>query len=195
MMKKAVFIDKDGTLIKNVPYNVDTNLIQFEENVVGALKLLRKCGYELIIVSNQSGIAFSYFSEDDVKQVFQFIEKQLQQEGVQLNGFYYCPHHTQGTNRLYTKTCYCRKPMPGMLLQAARELDIDLELSWMIGDILDDTEAGNRAGCRTILLNNGNETEWVEANNRRPTFMVSNWKEATAVIIQHAKEVTSVEHV
>jgi D-glycero-D-manno-heptose 1,7-bisphosphate phosphatase len=85
--------------------------------------------------------------------------------------------------------------LPGMLLQAAMDLDINLESSWMIGDILDDTEAGNRAGCKTILLNNGNETEWDLANNRRPSFMCSNWKEAAALIIQNAKQVTSVEQV
>jgi D,D-heptose 1,7-bisphosphate phosphatase len=194
-MTKAIFIDKDGTLIKNVPYNVNINLIQFEEHVADALQLLQAAGYQLIIITNQPGIAFSYYTEEAVQQVYQFLQKALLQQGVQLNGFYYCPHHRQGSNRLYTRECNCRKPLPGMLLQAATELDLDLENSWMIGDILDDTEAGNRAGCRTILLNNGNETEWVLANNRRPTYMCSNWKEAAAIIIQHAKPVTSVEHV
>lgn len=194
-MKKAIFIDKDGTLIKNVPYNVNTNLIQFEEHVVAALQLLQAAGYQLIIVTNQPGIAFSYYTEDDVQRVYQFLTNELLQQGVQLNGFYYCPHHNQGSNPSYANACNCRKPLPGMLLQAATDLDINLESSWMIGDILDDTEAGNRAGCKTILLNNGHETEWELANNRRPGFMCSNWKEAAAIIIQNAKTVTSVEHV
>jgi D-glycero-D-manno-heptose 1,7-bisphosphate phosphatase len=194
-MTRAIFIDKDGTLIKNVPYNVNTNLIQFEEHVTDALQLLQAAGYQLIIITNQPGVAFSYYSEEAVQRVYQFLQNELSQQGIQLNGFYYCPHHRQGSNRSYTRECYCRKPLPGMLLQAATDHDIDLENSWMIGDILDDTEAGNRAGCRTILLNKGNETEWELGNNRRPTFMCSNWKEAAAIIIQQVKSVTSVEQV
>jgi D-glycero-D-manno-heptose 1,7-bisphosphate phosphatase len=194
-MKKAIFIDKDGTLIKNVPYNVNTNLIQFEDEVVPALQLLQAAGFQLIIISNQPGIAFSYFSEEEVQRVFTFLQDHLQQQGVQLNGYYYCPHHAQGSNRPYAQICNCRKPLPGLLLQAAMDHDINLEHSWMVGDILDDTEAGNRAGCKTILLNNGNETEWELDNNRRPTYVCSTWHQAAEIIIQYAKEVSSVEHV
>jgi len=193
-MKKAVFIDKDGTLIKDVPYNVNTNLIQFEEHAVTALQLLQTNNYQLIIISNQPGVAFAYFSEADVRRVFRFIKKELLQQGVQLNGYYYCPHHTEGVNQ-YAKACYCRKPLPGLILKAAMEMDIDLEHSWMIGDILHDVEAGNRAGCTTILLNNGHETEWVLDNNRQPDHMCSNWHDAAAIIIKYAKELTCVEHV
>jgi D-glycero-D-manno-heptose 1,7-bisphosphate phosphatase len=193
-MKKAVFIDKDGTLIKNVPYNVNTKLITFEEQVIPALRLLQSNDYQLIIVSNQPGIAFSYFSEEDVQRVYQFIVTRLQLQGIQLNGFYYCPHHTEGSNPTYAKPCYCHKPMPGLLLEAAMEMDIDLESSWMIGDILHDCEAGNRAGCATILLNTGNETEWVLNNNRRPNYVCSSWSEAAGIIIQYANAKASVEH-
>jgi len=194
-MNKAVFIDKDGTLIKDVPYNVNTSLIQFEEHAIEALRSLQAYGFQLIIVSNQPGIAFSYFTEEQVQQVFQFIEKKLAEQGVVLNGYYYCPHHIQGNQPAYAKACYCRKPMPGMLLQAAMERDINLEQSWMIGDILNDTEAANRAGCTSILLNNGNETEWVLGESRRPGFVCDNWIEAAAIIIEHVKATTSVEQV
>jgi D,D-heptose 1,7-bisphosphate phosphatase len=194
-MKKAVFIDKDGTLIKDVPYNVNTNLIIFEEGIVPALQQLQALGYLLIIVSNQPGIAFSYYSEQDVQRVFEFIAGQLQQYDIQLNGFYYCPHHIQGSNREYAKPCYCRKPLPGMLLKAAMELDIDLENSWMIGDILNDCEAGNRAGCTTILLNVGNETEWEMEHNRRPRFICNTWGDAVTIIIQQANANAGVERV
>ncbi|MFL5746160.1 MAG: D-glycero-alpha-D-manno-heptose-1,7-bisphosphate 7-phosphatase [Niastella sp.] len=194
-MKKAVFIDKDGTLIKNVPYNVDTRLITFEEQVIPALRLLQSNGYQLIIISNQPGIAFGYFSEEAIQQVYQFIATRLLLQGIELNGFYYCPHHVEGTNRPYAKACYCRKPMPGLLLKAAMDIDIDLESSWMIGDILHDCEAGNRAGCATILLNTGNETEWVLNNNRRPDYVCSSWSEAAGIIIQYANAKASVERV
>jgi D,D-heptose 1,7-bisphosphate phosphatase len=194
-MKKAVFIDKDGTLIKDVPYNVNTNQITFEEGIVPALQQLQTQGYQLIIVTNQPGIAFSYYSEADVERVYAFIFNQLLQYGIQLNGFYYCPHHLKGNRPQYAKACYCRKPMPGMLLKAAMDLDIDLENSWMIGDILNDCEAGNRAGCTTILLNVGNETEWEMAHNRRPNFICHTWGDAVAIILQQANTNAGVEQV
>ncbi|WP_205511282.1 D-glycero-alpha-D-manno-heptose-1,7-bisphosphate 7-phosphatase [Longitalea arenae] len=194
-MNRAVFIDKDGTLIKDVPYNVNTSLIEFEEHAIEALQLLQAFGFQLIIISNQPGIAFSYFTEEDIHQVFRFIENKLLENGVRLNGYYYCPHHAEGDRAPFAKACYCRKPLPGMLLQAAMEMDIDLESSWMIGDILHDAEAGNRAGCTSILLNNGNETEWVLTDSRRPAFVCENWKDAAAIIIEHAKARASVEHV
>jgi D-glycero-D-manno-heptose 1,7-bisphosphate phosphatase len=194
-MKKAVFIDKDGTLIKDIPYNVNTSLITFEEYAVAALRILQACDFELVLISNQPGVAFSYYPEEAVQEVFRFLKNTLQERGVHLTGYYYCPHHPQGSCEPYAKTCYCRKPLPGMLLQAAKELDIDLQLSWMIGDILHDAEAGNRAGCKTILLNNGNETEWELSRNSQPTHICTNWKEAVAIIVQYAKDNKSVEHV
>lgn len=192
-MKKAIFIDKDGTLIKNVPYNVDTRLIEFEAHAIDALKAFQACGYELVIISNQPGIALEYFTEAEVLRVGRYISNRLEEQGVQLTGFYFCPHHAEGKQEHLRQTCYCRKPMPGLLLKAANELNIDLELSWMIGDILDDTEAGNRAGCKTILLNNGNETEWVLSKNRRPSYTCANWLEASAIIVQYANQVACVE--
>jgi D-glycero-D-manno-heptose 1,7-bisphosphate phosphatase len=181
-MKKAVFIDKDGTLIKNIPWNVNTQLIEFEDNAIASLQLLQESGYQLVLISNQPGIALGYFSEEAVIQVFKYLEGSLYQRGIQLNGFYYCPHDVQGIHQPYSKACYCRKPLPGLLLKAAMELDINLEQSWMIGDILNDTEAGNRAGCKTILLNNGNETEWELTVNRQPAYICKNWKDAAGVI-------------
>jgi D-glycero-D-manno-heptose 1,7-bisphosphate phosphatase len=194
-MKKAVFIDKDGTLIKDIPYNVNTDLIEFEDNAIAALRLLQDCGYQLILISNQPGIALGYFSEEEVRQVFQYMQDRLHQHGIILDGYYYCPHDVHGVRLSYAKACYCRKPMPGMLLKAAMEHDVDPELSWMIGDILNDVEAGNRAGCRTILLNNGNETEWHLNSNRQPSYTCNNWKDAAGIIAQYAKETTSVEQV
>jgi D,D-heptose 1,7-bisphosphate phosphatase len=183
-MKKAIFIDKDGTLIKDIPYNINTSLIQFEDHAIASLQLLQQSGYQLVLISNQPGVALGYFSEEEVVQVFQYLTIELQQKGVLLNGWYYCPHSTQGIRLPYVKACYCRKPMPGLLLRAAMELDIDLEQSWMIGDILHDTEAGNRAGCKTIILNNGNETEWELTVNRHPSYICRNWKDATDIINQ-----------
>lgn len=188
-MRKAVFLDKDGTLIKNVPYNVDPAKIYLEPFAAEALKLLQNNAYELFVVSNQGGVALGYFNEADLLPVNDAIEKLLNNNGVHgvhdvhLNAFYYCTHLKNGTVTAFAKDCECRKPKPGLLLQAAREHRINLLRSWMIGDILDDVEAGKSAGCKTILLNNGNETEWVLYENRKPDFIVNNLKEAAALIL------------
>jgi D,D-heptose 1,7-bisphosphate phosphatase len=181
-MNKAVFIDKDGTLIKNVSYNVNVDLIEFEPFAFEALKLLQRVGYLLVIVTNQPGIAFEYFTEKELGNVHTHIRNALQQKGIILNGFYFCPHHISGKLQAYAIACNCRKPKPGLLLKAADDMNIDLENSWMIGDILNDVEAGNKAGCKTILINNNNETEWQLNELRKPGFLVDNWLHASRII-------------
>jgi len=192
-MNKAVFLDKDGTLIKDVPYNVNPALITLEPYAPQALKQLQELGYLLIVVSNQPGIALGYFSEADVQGVFLAICKMLRRHGVRLDGFYYCPHDINGKQWPYVVNCNCRKPGPGMLLKAAAEYDIDLSQSWMIGDILHDVEAGNRAGCKTILLNKGHETEWDMSEKRIPSHMAPDWREAAEFIISRTKQNYRVE--
>ena len=177
-----MFIDKDGTLITDIPYNVNPELLKFEDGVIEGLRTLQDAGFLLIVVSNQAGIAYGYFSEAELFTIRKKMEEVLQLNGITLNGFYFCPHHPSGTLREYTKTCDCRKPEPGMLIQAAKEFDIDITHSWMIGDILHDVEAGNKAGCRSILINNGNETEWVLDVNRQPEFITSGFLQAAFYI-------------
>jgi D-glycero-D-manno-heptose 1,7-bisphosphate phosphatase len=179
---KAVFLDKDGTLIENVPYNVDPSKIKLAEGAAEALKLLHGEGYRLIVVSNQSGVARGLFKERDLKVVEEYLKKLLAKAGVSLSGFYYCPHHPDGRLRDYAVPCICRKPRPGMLFQAARDHEINLASSWIVGDILDDVEAGRRAECNTILLNNGNETEWTLTPYRRPHYTAPNLLEAARII-------------
>ncbi|MDB5119093.1 MAG: hydrolase, HAD-superfamily, subfamily [Sphingobacteriales bacterium] len=182
-MNKAIFIDKDGTLIPDVPYNVNPDLIHLELNCVEGLKRLQNAGYLLVIISNQSGVARGYFKEDALAEVEMKLKSILTNENIQLNGFYYCPHHTEGTVSPYSIECLCRKPLPGLILKAAEELSIDLKHSWMIGDILNDIEAGNRAGCKTILIDNGNETEWLINDYRVPYFRVKDINQAADKIL------------
>lgn len=182
-MNKTVFLDKDGTLIKDVSYNVNPALIEFEPYAFEALKMLQQKGFLLIMVTNQPGIALEYFSEEELQQVHLYIKNILQQQGILLNGFYYCPHHISGKLQKYSIACNCRKPQPGLLLKAAEDLQIDLSHSWMIGDILNDIEAGKRAGCKTILINNGNETEWIINDLRKPDFMVEDLLQAAEIIL------------
>jgi D-glycero-D-manno-heptose 1,7-bisphosphate phosphatase len=111
-----------------------------------------------------------------------------EEAGVTISGFYYCPHHPQGSVAKYAVTCECRKPNPGMLLRAADELQINLSDAWMVGDILNDVEAGNRAGCRTILIDNGNETEWKTGLYREPDFKAADLRESAEIILSYLKE-------
>jgi histidinol-phosphate phosphatase family protein len=165
-LKPAVFIDKDGTLIDNVPYNIDPQKIVLARGAGPALKMLQDLGFALIVVTNQPGVARGLIAEAALLGVKARLDALLLPHGVRLSGFRYCPHS-------HETRCTCRKPMPGMLTDAAREHDIALRDSWMIGDILDDVEAGKRAGCRSVLIDNGNETEWVMSAWRVPDVRVS----------------------
>jgi D-glycero-D-manno-heptose 1,7-bisphosphate phosphatase len=182
MRAKAVFLDKDGTLVEDIPYNVHPDLIRPVEGIGKSLRLLHSAGYQLIVVSNQSGVARGYFTEDDLLPTERWLRWIFTAAGASLAGFYYCPHHPQGKVGRYAVDCTCRKPKPGMLYQAAQELGIDLADSWMVGDILDDMEAGNRAGCRTVLIHNNHENEWDMSPWRRPDFVVSDLPSAARLI-------------
>jgi D,D-heptose 1,7-bisphosphate phosphatase len=184
-MNAAIFIDKDGTLIHDIPYNVDPDLIALQDNSVEGLKMLCDSGCKLIVISNQSGVACGYFSEEDLYIVEEKLRSLLEPIAIKLSGFYFCPHYEKGIIHEYAVACYCRKPMPGMLLHAAEVNDIDLSASWMIGDILNDVEAGNRAGCKTILIDNGNETEWLTGEFRTPAMICHNINEAADCILNH----------
>jgi D-glycero-D-manno-heptose 1,7-bisphosphate phosphatase len=180
---KAIFIDKDGTLITDVPYNVDTDKIRLSTNCLTGLRRLKNEGYLLVVISNQSGVARGYFKEQELPAVEQKINALLAEGQITLDGFYYCPHHPEGYVNGYAFDCDCRKPMPGLLLKAAGEMRINLKASWMIGDILNDVEAGNRAGCKTILIDNGNETEWLSGEWRIPWANVKSIDEAAEYIL------------
>src|SRR5436190_22093397 len=180
--RKAVFIDKDGTLIPNIPYNIDPGRITIEDETIEGLRILKDEGFLFIVISNQSGIAKGYFKEMDLEQVWNKISALLQKHEISIDAFYYCPHEPNGTVEQYAVECDCRKPLPGMILKAASQLKIDLSQSWMIGDILNDVEAGNRAGCSTILIDNGNETEWQMSEERTPAFIAGNILEAAVHI-------------
>ncbi|QJD79885.1 D-glycero-alpha-D-manno-heptose-1,7-bisphosphate 7-phosphatase [Spirosoma rhododendri] len=182
-MSKAVFLDKDGTLIVDVPYNVDPDQIVLYPDAGPALQRMQSAGYRLVVVSNQSGVARGYFAETALSAVWKRLTDLFAPFGVAFDGFYYCPHDSLGTTGADALACDCRKPKPGMLHRAALELNIDLAGSWMIGDILQDVEAGNRAGCRSILVDRGNETEWLNGPYRTPTIKVDSLLEAAGQLV------------
>ncbi|MDP8923554.1 MAG: HAD family hydrolase [Chloroflexota bacterium] len=181
--RAAVFLDKDGTLVEDVPYNVDPALIRLGSGAVEGLRLLHVAGYPLIVISNQSGVARGYFAEDALRAVEARLRELLGEAGVPLTGFYYCPHHPEGLVAEYARACECRKPLPGMILRAAHEHGIDVARSWFVGDILHDVEAAHRAGCRAVLLDNGNETEWELSPARTPDVVAPDLAEAARAIV------------
>lgn len=189
----AVFVDKDGTLIENIPYNVDSRRIRLMPGAGAALRLLQDHGYNVVVVSNQSGIARGYFVERDLVRVRSRIGQLLADEGVDLQGFYYCPHHPEGVVARYRMLCTCRKPAPGLLQLASGQLEIDLGASWMVGDILDDVEAGTRAGVRSVLLDAGGETEWRMGPKRQPNHVAHSWDEVAEQIL-HAGNLSQWQH-
>lgn len=184
-MNKAVFWDKDGTLIPDIPYNVDPTFITLYPDAGKSLARLRNAGFQLFIVSNQAGIAQGRFTEEALPAVWRQLSTLLKPFGAEPDGFYYCPHHPEGLVKRYAYPCDCRKPKPGLLVNAAREHQIDLKSSWMIGDILNDVEAGNQAGCRTILIDRGNETEWVLNPYRQPVARTYSVQEAVDYVLSN----------
>jgi D-glycero-D-manno-heptose 1,7-bisphosphate phosphatase len=168
---RAVFLDKDGTLVENIPHNVDPDRIALSRGAAEAVRTLAAHGFRLFVVSNQPGVALGLFEARQLDGV----EQRLREMLPELSGFYYCPHAPD-------QGCECRKPACGLLQRAARRHGLRLERSWMVGDILDDIEAGRRAGCRTVLVDNGNESEWRRTPEREPHFTASDLSHAAALI-------------
>ena len=174
--RPAIFIDRDGTLIEDVPDNVDPQHLRFTRDAIEGLMLLQAYGYALVVVTNQPGVGLGMFDDAALESLHAHMRAQLAEHGVVLAGVYACSHKPGAG-------CGCRKPEPGLLLRAAADLDLALERSWLIGDILDDVEAGCRAGCRTVLLDVGNETVWRDSPRRRPNLRAPTLFEAAREII------------
>ncbi len=181
-MKKAVFLDRDGTLIRNQHYGCDPDSIELLEGVPEGLGLLKGAGYSLVVVTNQSGIARGYFTEEQLRLMHRRLGELLEEQGAGIDGWYYCPHHPEGVVPEYAVACDCRKPGSGMVVRASAELGIDPSVSWLIGDILDDVEAGKRAGTRTVLLDVGAEGE-PDRPERSPDYVARSFLEAVRYIL------------
>jgi D-glycero-D-manno-heptose 1,7-bisphosphate phosphatase len=156
-MQRALFLDRDGTLVHPSHYPSQPEQLRLYPNIAVELQALQRKGLLLIVITNQSGIARGYFTEADLQRMHEYLKTQFAAQGVFLDALYHCPHHPDGIISELSFRCDCRKPQPGMLLRAAADHNIDLHHSWFVGDILDDVEAGNRAGCRTVLVDLGTE--------------------------------------
>ena len=155
--RKAVFLDRDGTMNTEVNYLHNPGDLELIPGTAEAVKLLNEAGFAVIVVTNQAGVARGYYTEADVEALHNYMNNLLKESGAAVDAFYYCPHHPEHGIGRYKMTCRCRKPGTGMFEAAARELPggIDRENSWMIGDKLIDTEAGHNFGIRSILVGTG----------------------------------------
>ncbi len=182
MDQTAVFLDRDGTIIEDTGYLGDPNDVKLLPGSAEAIRRLAQAGHVVVIVSNQSGVARGLFDEAAVSRVHARLETLLATEGAKLDGYYYCPYLSgaEVTVEAYRRDSDLRKPMPGMLHQASRELAIDLSRSWMVGDSRCDMEAGRRAGCRTILV--GCKLSDTEIRKAAPLHRVIDLREAAKII-------------
>ncbi len=150
--RPAVFLDRDGTLIDELGYLADPDGVKLYPGAARAAKRLSDAGFLVILITNQSGVARGFFSEDDLAHVHQRLAEDLARDGARLDGIYYCPHHPEAGEAPYRRACDCRKPLPGMVTNAAAEHGIDLSRSWMVGDAARDLLAGKAAGLSGLVL-------------------------------------------
>lgn len=187
-MDKAIFLDRDGVINEEV-----NNLYKIEDikiilGVPESLALFKKNGFKLFVVSNQPVIARGWATEEEIDKINNEINLQIKKEsGIEIDKFFFCPHHPNANLEKYRITCNCRKPNPGLILRAAEEFCIDLSQSWMIGDRTSDIEAGKRAGCKTILIQrdySNNKLQGTDYNeNSKPDFIVKDLKDSLEGIV------------
>lgn len=147
MKKRAVFLDRDGVVIKQCHYLKEPALVELERSVAAGIKKLHDAGFAVIVITNQSGVARGMFTLGEVEAIHDRIQELLKAENTAIDAFYTCPHHPD-----FDLDCDCRKPKPGMILRAARDFDLDLARSYMCGDKAADVECGNNASCRKSFL-------------------------------------------
>ena len=154
-MERAVFLDRDGVISEEVGYLDDSDRLRLIPQAAGAVKLLNQSGFKTIVITNQSGVALGYFSDDVLGDIHRKMEELLSEQGASLDGIYYCPHHPEGTVETYRRECDCRKPATALLVKAAGEHGIDVASSYLVGDKRSDMECAHRAGATGILVLTG----------------------------------------
>ena len=182
----AVFLDRDGTIIKEVNYLSQLQDVELLPRAAVAIAKLNQLRIPVILVSNQSGIARGKFSENFVKETHHYLQKILARDGAHLDDFFFCPHHPEAGIAPYRKICNCRKPAPGLLHEAAARHQLDLSKSYVIGDKLIDVELAQRVGGKGILVETGhgrNEIKKIEENKIRPDFIAPDLDKAVNWIL------------
>jgi len=187
MRNRAVFLDRDGTINKEVHHLSRIDQLRLLPGVGEAIKSLNAARFKVVVVTNQSAVARGIISGEELGDIHKTMKKRLMVKGALVDAVYYCPHHpTAGVGALGI-ICDCRKPQPGMLFQASADLNIALERSFMIGDTLTDLAAGRAAGCQTILVRTGYGAKAERQLNGRsfqPDHVTSDLLQAARWIIQ-----------
>jgi D,D-heptose 1,7-bisphosphate phosphatase len=185
MSGKAVFLDRDKTLIEDPGYISDPRDVKLLPGAEQAIRALHQAGFKVVVVTNQSGVARGLITVETLDEIHAELRRQLRAKDVHLDGLYYCPYHPDGTVEQFAAESELRKPRPGMLLQAASEMDLDLTSSWMVGDSARDIEAGIRAGCRTVRIRTRPATEEPRDDaSIQADFAVRNLVDAARVILR-----------
>jgi D-glycero-D-manno-heptose 1,7-bisphosphate phosphatase len=187
-MKPAVFVDRDGTLLEEAGYLDRLERLVLFPFAIDALRLLNRANYAVVIVTNQSGIARGMYGEPFVREAHTVMNTRIEEGGARVDGFYYCPHHPDATIAEFKRDCDCRKPSPGMLKAAARDLDLDLSRSFSVGDKWTDVAVGAAAGGRGILVRTGygRSTEVSLPPNVTPAAVEDNLIAAVAWILRQS---------
>lgn len=193
MSDKAIFLDRDDTLIEDPGYINSPEQVKLLDGVAEALIELKGLGYKLVVVTNQSAVARGIVTEKVLGAIHNRLKQLLAEKNAFLDGIYYCPYHPDGAVKKYRKESDFRKPKPGMLLKAAEEMDIDLGQSWCVGNSISDMKAGLRAGCKTILLDLPSHQQQLEPGQPRPDYKAVNIKEVVNIIKKHHRSSVEVE--
>lgn len=188
MKRRAVFIDRDGTISEEVGYINHPSRFRVFSYSAPAINLLNNAGWLAIVVTNQAGVARGYFSEAMIQAVHERLRQDLESNGARLDAIYYCAHHPSVGEPPYRLDCDCRKPKPGLVHRAAEELNIELDASWMIGDRYSDIELARNAGVRCALVMSGyGRSEWEHQRGswkHQPDLIAENLLEAVAGITE-----------
>jgi D-glycero-D-manno-heptose 1,7-bisphosphate phosphatase len=186
MSRPAVFLDRDGTIIEERGFIDRLDMIAFFPWTGDALRLLKRAGYAIVVVTNQSAVARGMIDEAFLDEVHRAIDTRLAGGGAAVDRYYYCPHLPNATLERYRQVCRCRKPGPGLIEQACRELDLDPGQSVMVGDRWRDVESGLAAGTRTVLVRSGHGAHEAEAppDGVRPDAILNNLMEAVGWMLR-----------
>lgn len=190
----AIFLDRDGTINEEVGYIKSLDKLVIIPTAFEAIRLINLSGFKAVVVTNQSGIAKALFSEAFVRKTHEQLQAALRKKGAAIDAFYYCPHHPTEGDPPYRQVCDCRKPAPGLFLQAARDMSIDLAGSFMIGDRYRDVEAAHRAGVKGVLVKTGYGADVLEnigpdqeTPEGKPDFIADNILQAVHWILRTRK--------
>lgn len=192
-MRNAVFLDRDGTLLDELGYLTPDSTVHVYPYSIDAIRLLSRAGFAVVVITNQGGIGLGLYDHAFVDRTHANLSRQFEAGGAPIDGWYYCPHHPDAVVPEFKQVCSCRKPATGLVTAAAKDLELDLSRSWVVGDQWRDIEVAHRTGARSVLVRTGYgrrlEHNWPEGISR-PTIVADNVMEAAARILASTATVT-----